>query len=167
MFLASLNAASLNIATMSVTALANQACCQVCKRILVGTWTPWRIPTSADGRWGIYEFHTTLQDLRDCVRNESCPICKIALSRGNWASYSPLTETTFACMPDETYVSINITPNGGTSEPRGCCFVTLRKGITPRFTICPRTLSLHRLSMLTVLSQQHNHHFRGSLCHVL
>jgi len=153
--------------TMSLTPLANQACCQVCKRILVGIWTPWRTPTSADGRWGIYEFHKTLQDLRDCARDESCPICRIALSRGSWASSGPSTETTFACMPDETYLSINITPNGGASELRGSCFVTLRKGTPYTVLLALSVLALSLgLSMLTALSQQHNHHSHGLLCRV-
>jgi hypothetical protein len=51
-------------------------------------------------------FHKTLQDLGDCVKHESCPICKIALSRGSWASSNPATETTFAYMPNETHGEI-------------------------------------------------------------
>lgn len=128
-FSLSLNVPAQHCDHMSAKSLASQACCQICKRILVGTWTPWRTPTSADGRWGIYEFHKTLEDLRDCAKNESYPICKIALSRGSYASSSPSTETTFAYMPDEKYLSLNITPNGGTWELRGCCFVTLRKSM--------------------------------------
>lgn len=151
----SLTPSSLDYCTM--TPLANDSCCQVCKRILVGTWIPWRTPTSADGRWGIYEFHKTLQDLRDCVQNESCPICKIALARGNWANSSPLTETTFAHMPEDAYMSINITPNGGTSELQGCCYITLRKGIS-HFTVLTHLSTIYLLSgfislhLLTVTS---------------
>jgi len=104
---------------------ANAACCQSCRRIFTGTWVLWRVPASADGRWGIYEFHKTLQDLRDCVSTHSCPVCKIALERGDWGRADARAEPTFAHIPKENVVSINITPNGGTSDLKGCCFVTL------------------------------------------
>ena len=107
---------------------ANAALCESCIRIFTGSWIPWRVPASADGRWGIYEFHKTLQDLRDCVSTHRCPVCKIALERGGWGGAGGGAEPTFAHMAREPYLSINITPNGGTSVLAGCCFVTLERG---------------------------------------
>jgi len=130
--------------------LINPACCQVCRRIFSGTWIPWRgrrIPAARsddddddddDSRWKIYEFHKTFRDLKNCATgtNHTCPLCKIVLERGHWDGASDETETTFSCIPvsednedddDDDYLSINVTPNGGTFDLLRCCFITMKK----------------------------------------
>ena len=109
----------------------NQEFCKWCRDLFAGHWEPWRVPTSPDGRWKIYKFHDSLECLRECAKTHRpsgrCPLCAVAVARGDWGTLGGSTEMTFSHIREENYLSINITPEGATSQFEGC-FITMTRG---------------------------------------
>lgn len=108
----------------------NNVFCDSCQNIFVGSWVPWRTPTSPDSRWKIYQFHGTLQSLQDCAKDHGCPLCKVAVAAGDWKHVDAGTEMTFSHIFQEDCMIINFTPNGATSDLIGC-FINMRRGRSP------------------------------------
>jgi len=82
--------------------------CVSCQKLFSGDWQAQSVSQPSTGRGKLYAFHGSLQEIGNCAKTTSCPLCRLTASRGNWENANDSSSMAFVQIPGQDALFIHI-----------------------------------------------------------